>query len=225
MPGTTGNLAPLVQQLKAIGTTPAPAGAPLEALRAYWAGDMRGAVDKASALLADDPDTPHRFMAYRLWIEALAEGRDVNGLAALRDHLFLRGQADPADQATYAALRGVVHLELDEFGAAKLLARACRELTADPYGLELVQRVEARGAESEDEKQGSGIQRCDFRDRCIRLRFCRRKPRGMCVERAAARSPDLHPARCRRAGHLRGTKAAFGLWLDGRWPAYLAPAL
>jgi hypothetical protein len=45
---------------------------------------------------------------------------------------------------TYAALRGVVHLELDEPNAAKLMARAVRGDFSNPYALELAQLVDNR---------------------------------------------------------------------------------
>lgn len=146
-----GNLTALVQQLQALGTAPAPAGPFAEALRVFWAGKFADAEAKASALLADDPNSADRFAAYRLWIEALAERRDRKGLRALRDHLFLRGQVEPDDHQTYAALRGIAHLELDEIGAARLLGRSMADCTGDPYCLEVRERVEARGERRADD--------------------------------------------------------------------------
>lgn len=114
------------------------------ALRAYFQGDLVTAADQASAYLAEEPDSSHRFASYRLWIEALAGQGDQASMTSLRDHLFVRGQAEPDDQPTYAALRGVVHFELDEFAAARLLARAFETAVDNPYGLELVQLVDHR---------------------------------------------------------------------------------
>jgi len=120
-----------------------------EALRHLWAGELRKVVDLTSALLAQEPEGERRFESYRLWIEALAERRETASLVALRDHLFLRGQADPSDHATYVALRGLVHLELDELGGARLLARAVADCSDNPYCLELSQRVASRTATAE----------------------------------------------------------------------------
>lgn len=145
----TGNLPEVVQNLIAISNRHGnheglPAGYH-EALAKFWAGDMDGAIDRVSRLLAEDPDGEHRFAAYRLWIEALAERKEEKvALNALRDHLFMRGQAEPSDHETFAALRGLVHLELDEFGAARLIARSMESHTHNPQCLELVQLVGQR---------------------------------------------------------------------------------
>jgi len=145
----TGNLTALVQNLVTISNTrddlaavygPAYAAA----LKSYWAGDLSRALDQASTLLAEDPDGAHRFAAYRLWIEVLAAQQDLESLAALGSHLFLRGQAEPDFQPTYVALRGLVHFERDEIDAARLVARAFVGETTDVYGLELGQLVRNR---------------------------------------------------------------------------------
>jgi tetratricopeptide (TPR) repeat protein len=115
-----------------------------DALQAYWRGDHDGAATKIADHLADDPDGAHRFASYRLWIECCAETSDRASLRVLRDHLFLRGQAEPDDLPRYAALRGLAHLELDQASAAKLLAKGLRDEVADPYALELCQIVDNR---------------------------------------------------------------------------------
>ncbi len=147
----TGNLVGLVQHLHTISNGSGPhavsEGMPAgyhEALTAYWAGNQSGAIDRVSRLLAEDPDGDHRFSSYRLWVECLAERKEKVALRAMVEHLFMRGQAEPADHETYAALRGLVHLELDEFGAASLLARSMLDYTHNPQCLELVQIVNHR---------------------------------------------------------------------------------
>lgn len=144
----SGKLTELVQSLKAIsqgsGNVSGRGSRYQEALAAFWAGEADRAVQTVAEFLADEPESDQRFAAYRLWIEALAETRDFASLRALRDHLFVRGQAEPDDHETFAALRGIAHFELDEFSAARLLARAYEDATHNPYGLELVQFVEGR---------------------------------------------------------------------------------
>ncbi len=144
----TGNVSELVQHLIAISQRHGnheglPAGYH-ESLAKFWAGDMDGAIDRVSTLLAEDPDGDHRFASYRLWVESLAELKEKVALHALKDHLFMRGQAEPGDHETYAALRGIVHLELDEFGAARLIARSMEDYTHNPQCLELVQLCDQR---------------------------------------------------------------------------------
>lgn len=114
------------------------------AISAQWGLDPNAAVQQVGAYLAEHPDGDERFAAYRLWIEALAETGDRASLKVLRDHLFMRGQAEPDDHQTYAALRGIAHFELDEFSAAKLMARSFEDETHNAYGLELVQLVDMR---------------------------------------------------------------------------------
>ncbi len=144
----TGNVSELVQSLIAISQRHGShEGLPVgyhEAMAKFWAGDMPGAIDRVSTLLAEDPDGDHRFASYRLWVECLSELKERVALNALRDHLFMRGQAEPGDHETYAALRGLVHLELDEFGAARLLSRSMEDFTHNPQCLELVQLVAQR---------------------------------------------------------------------------------
>lgn len=114
------------------------------AITAHWSLDFGRAAALAGQFLAEEPDHDLRFSAYRLWIEALAESKDEESLKVLRDHLFVRGQAEPDDQGIYAALRGLAHFELDEFGAARLLARSFAGQTQNPFGLELQQVVANR---------------------------------------------------------------------------------
>lgn len=147
------NLVEVIRQLAASPTRAPIDPSYLDALHQYWAMNYEGAVDAASRVVAasmeDDDhgeaeDVATTFAAYRLWIEALAARNEHGALRSLRDHLFLRGQAEPGMQATWAALRGLVHLELDEFGAARLLARSMADFDHNPYCLELVQLVDAR---------------------------------------------------------------------------------
>lgn len=115
-----------------------------KALRDFWHGDFAAAADAVSSNLVDEPDSIARFACYRLWIEALSEQGDKASLRSLLQHLFVRAQAEPDDQATYLALRGIIHLELDEASAAKLFAKAVTGNFGDPYTLELCQRVDQR---------------------------------------------------------------------------------
>jgi tetratricopeptide (TPR) repeat protein len=146
---SNGKLAELVHSLKAVSEGAYGAMHPRfhAALTAQWGLDPSRALQLVSDFVVEDPDAEQRFAAYRLWIEVLAETKDKASLRALREHLFMRGQAEPDDHETYAALRGVAHFELDEMGAARLLARSFATATHNPYGMELVQLVETRFGE------------------------------------------------------------------------------
>ncbi|MCX6107309.1 MAG: tetratricopeptide repeat protein [Proteobacteria bacterium] len=115
-----------------------------EALRLMWSGQFSDAASHASALLAEDPDMAGRFAVYRLWIEALAEQSDKASLRLLRNLLLQVGRSEPEAQATFVALRGLVHYELDEMEAARMLARACADHEDNSYCLELSQLVANR---------------------------------------------------------------------------------
>ena len=138
------DLATVVQGLESLTHDVACGGAYDEALNAYWQGEHDVAIETVSGVLAEDVETDTRFAAYRLWIEALAASNEKASLGALTEHLFTLGQAEPDSHETFAALRGLAHLELDEFEAAKLLSRACQDSTHDAYAMELVQLVEQR---------------------------------------------------------------------------------
>ncbi|MBM4253053.1 MAG: hypothetical protein FJ146_13855 [Deltaproteobacteria bacterium] len=115
-----------------------------EALRFMWSGQYAEAASHASAMLAENPDMVGRFAVIRLWIEALAEQADRPSLRLVKELLLTLGRANPEDQATYFALRGLAHYELDELDAARFMAKCCEDYKADPYCLELRQLVSNR---------------------------------------------------------------------------------
>lgn len=130
------------------------------ALAGFFRSDFLKAAEAASNVLAEEPDCAARFQAYRLWIESLAEAGESDSLVELKNHLFTRGQAEPDEHETFAALRGVVHFELDEFQAASLLAKSMKSRTHNPYCMELVQLVEGRTADYRDEGVVPALLRC-----------------------------------------------------------------
>jgi tetratricopeptide (TPR) repeat protein len=145
----TGNLMDLINDLKHknSGGGPALADRCMEydrALHAYWAKDYDKSLDIITSLLVEEPDGEHLFAGYRLWIELLAATGDVASLGALKNHLFIRGQAEPEHQEYFSSLRGITHFEMDEFGAAKLLSSAVEKHFHNPYAMELVQLVTDR---------------------------------------------------------------------------------
>ncbi len=130
------------------------------ALATYFRGDFAKSADQAANVLAEEPDCGARFQAYRLWIDSLAEAGDLHSLSELKSHLFTRGQADPDDHETYAALRAIAHFELDEFQAASLMARGVKDRVHNPYCMELVQLVESRTLDLHDEDHVPALLRC-----------------------------------------------------------------
>lgn len=110
-------------------------------LAPLWNGQYSKAIDEASAIISANPDHPMRFEVYRLWIESLACAGEKLSLHALQEHLLMRGEAAPEDRATYMALRGLIHLELDRTHAARLMLRAIAGETENPWAMELNEGV------------------------------------------------------------------------------------
>ena len=110
-------------------------------LMPLWNGQNGTTIDQASAVISANPDHEMRFAVYRLWIEALADSGEKLSLHALQEHLLMRGEAAPADRATYMALRGLIHMELDRPHAARLMLRAIAAETENLYAMELNEAV------------------------------------------------------------------------------------
>lgn len=120
-------------------------------LKDFWAGRPRTAIEHVSKVLADNPEDASKFSLYRLWVEVLAQDGDRRALRSLSQHLYLRSQEYEASYDTYMALRGLIHLELDEIEAVQLMRKALAGTeSSNPYIIELHQRTEERFAEVAD---------------------------------------------------------------------------
>ena len=114
-----------------------------EGLHLLWNREYGKCLDYVTTFIVEDWDNANVFLWYRLWIEVLSEQKDVESLRLLRDHLLNRG-SEGEDQKSWQALRGLVHLELDDWEACDLLA-SCVEQTLDcAYCLEFTQRYHLR---------------------------------------------------------------------------------
>lgn len=145
----TGNLMDLMKTLKHAsgGGGPVLAARCMEydrALNAYWSKDYKRSLEIVTDLLVEEPDGEHIFASYRLWIELLATVTDTQSIGALVQHLFIRGQAEPEHHEFFSALRGIAHFEMDEYGAASLIASGMKNRSHNPYAMELVQLVTER---------------------------------------------------------------------------------
>jgi hypothetical protein len=120
-------------------------------LNHLWNERFETAADHASTILAEDEEHPATPKLYRAWIEALSELDDADSLVALQDHLLAIGRAEPEMRQTYLALRGVIHLYLDQAPAARLVLRAIQGRENNPYCLEFEQMCARRGFEGAQE--------------------------------------------------------------------------
>ena len=110
----------------------------------YWAGRQQTSIEYITATLAEDPDHPYMLPMYRLWIELLAELNDKSSLRALCKHLIARATMDTSLSVPFMALRGLIHIELDEIEAAKLYQRSLAQYHRNPYCAEFLQKFEVR---------------------------------------------------------------------------------
>jgi hypothetical protein len=70
---------------------------------------------------------------------------------ALGEHLLMLGRADQEMKQTYLALRGLIHLYLDQAPAARLVLRAIQGRELNPYCLEFEEMCARRGFENASE--------------------------------------------------------------------------
>jgi tetratricopeptide (TPR) repeat protein len=120
-------------------------------LNHLWNCRYESAADHASTILADEEDHPATSRLYRAWIEALSELGDQDSLAMLANHLLALGRVDEELKQTYLALRGVIHLYLDQAPAARLVLRAIQGRDLNPYCLEFEEMCARRGFEGANE--------------------------------------------------------------------------
>jgi hypothetical protein len=113
-------------------------------LNHMWNGRHDIAAEHAAMFLAEDDEHPATLRLYRAWIESLAEMGDQDSLAVLLDHLLVAGRVEPELHQSYMALRGIVHLHLDQAPAARLVLRAIQGKDNNPYCLEFEQMCARR---------------------------------------------------------------------------------
>ncbi|NRA46386.1 MAG: hypothetical protein HRU09_15650 [Oligoflexales bacterium] len=120
-----------------------------EGLQLLWNREYEKCLDYVTAFIVEDWDNANVFLWYRLWIEVLSEQKDFDSLKLLKTHILNRG-VESEEQISWQALRGLIHLELDEWEACELLA-LCLDKNFDcAYCLEFIQRYHLR-VTSEDE--------------------------------------------------------------------------
>lgn len=117
----------------------------MKVLHQMWNGQWATAANTAAEHLAEDPDCHDSLELYRAWIEALAQLEDHASLAALSEHLLVLGRETPELRQTFMAMRGLIHIELDQAPAIRLLSRALSGRIHNPYCLEFEQMCVRRG--------------------------------------------------------------------------------
>ncbi len=108
----------------------------LAALEAYWDERPLRTMKLIAEALVSNQGTATQFPLYRLWIEQSAQRNEMDSLHSLLQFLLEESVTD-AD-ITWVALRGLIHLELEEIGACKLLLPFLAKEAKNPYCLEFL---------------------------------------------------------------------------------------
>jgi len=108
----------------------------LQALRLYWQNEKEGALSLASEKLAEGKSQQPQ-LYYRLWIEALADDNDESSLRILQRHIQRNINYQHPTWIGLYALTGLIHYELGELEAARILQRKLIRHTSDAYSREL----------------------------------------------------------------------------------------
>ena len=80
---------------------------------------------------------------YRLWIEQLADYNEKYSLSLLQKHLTSLSSSSKIKKY-FLALRGLIHLELDEISSCQHIAKIVLNDLSNPYCLEFYQRYQFR---------------------------------------------------------------------------------
>jgi hypothetical protein len=108
----------------------------LQALRLYWQNEKEGSLSLLSERLADGKSQQaHSY--YRLWIEALAEDQDESSLRILQRHIQRHINYQHPSWIGFYALTGLIHYELGELEAGRMLQKKLQRHASDPYVREL----------------------------------------------------------------------------------------
>jgi len=108
----------------------------LQALRLYWQNEKEGALSLLSERLAEGKtQQPHPY--YRLWTEALAEEQEKSSLRILQRHIQRNIDYQHPTWIGLYALTGLIHYELGELEAGRILQRKLQRHATDPYVREL----------------------------------------------------------------------------------------
>jgi hypothetical protein len=122
-------------------------------LSLFWNGKAKETIQYVANEIEQNSGSTVVFRMYRIWIEQLAILSEWDSLRRLKEHLIARSYENSKEAATWQALRGVIHLELDEKQAVELLMRVLKDRTDNPYCLEFHQMVNFRQATTDSFSQ------------------------------------------------------------------------
>ncbi len=109
----------------------------LTALSHFWSARPQTSLEHLSKILVENPDHGDRFRFYRLWLEVVADLGDREALRRLFDHLNERSSLSEIREVEYAALRGLIALELDEVELTQMFLKSTAKGVDNVYSWEL----------------------------------------------------------------------------------------
>lgn len=107
------------------------------ALRNYWEGRPKTAIEELTAALSSDLKMDDACTLYRLWIEILASQGDTPSLRILQDHITHQAKLSRRTSLSLYALSGLIYFSLDKIDAAHLLLRSLTPSAKNLYAAEL----------------------------------------------------------------------------------------
>lgn len=113
-------------------------------LQKYWSNKPQETLDLLTKEIESSDGLEIDSIYYRLWIEQLSDLNDKCSLTCLQKHLVQLSGVSYLNKDTLRALRGLIHLELDEVHACSHLSKLIVGNLDNPYCLEFYQRYKAR---------------------------------------------------------------------------------
>jgi hypothetical protein len=115
-------------------------------LKKYWEKDTKAVLDLLTKKIETSQSSGVSLLYYRLWIEQLAELRDKASLSLLKTHL-LKISSFSTNQTEWQALRGLIHLELDEMNFCSHLFTLLEKKLDSSYVVEFCEKYRRRFCE------------------------------------------------------------------------------
>lgn len=119
------------------------------ALYTFWTQRPITSIEHLSKIIADNTEEDICPL-YRLWIEILADQKDEQALSSLNRHLLYRLSTEDESflsedqEHSISALRGLIHCELDELQAARLIYTSLKDDRSNQYVEELYFTIQNR---------------------------------------------------------------------------------
>ena len=121
-------------------------------LQKYWSGESDECTRLVTKRIEDGDGVELDVLYYRLWLEMLSETSEKASLHFLKQHFLKSAKNGFLKSSTLMALRGMIHMELEEFQSCEHLFLLLEKEASNPYALEFCQKYKNRfSADGEEE--------------------------------------------------------------------------